>query len=46
MTDQIGLFEAMSTQRQITRFKKDPVPREAIDKIRFVQRWPLTRLPE
>ena len=33
MTDQIGLFEAMSTQRQITRFKKDPVPREAIDKI-------------
>ena len=33
MTDQIGLFEAMSTQRQITRFKKDPVPREAIDQI-------------
>ena len=33
MTDQIGLFEAMATQRQITRFKKDPVPREAIDQI-------------
>ena len=31
--EQIGLFEAMNSQRQITRFKRDPVPREAIDKI-------------
>ena len=29
----MGLFEAMYTQRQITRFKPDPVPREAIDKV-------------
>lgn len=31
--EQIGLFEAMYSQRQITRFKRDPVPVEAIDKI-------------
>ncbi|PKB64736.1 MAG: hypothetical protein BZY80_02175 [SAR202 cluster bacterium Io17-Chloro-G2] len=30
---EMGLFEAMYTQRQITRFKPDPVPREAIDKV-------------
>lgn len=30
---EIGLFEAMYSQRQITRFKPDPVPREAIEKI-------------
>ena len=28
-----GLFEAMHSQRQITRYKTDPVPREAIDRI-------------
>ena len=33
MTDEIGLFEAMRTQRAIRYFKPDPVPREAIDKI-------------
>ena len=31
--EQMGLFEAMLSQRQITRFKPDPVPREAIEKI-------------
>ena len=31
--EQMGLFEAMSTQRQITRYKPDPVPKEAIDRI-------------
>ncbi len=31
--EQMGLFEAMLSQRQITRFKPDPVPREAIAKI-------------
>ncbi len=31
--EQMGLFEAMLSQRQITRFKPDPVPREAIKKI-------------
>ena len=31
--EQMGLFEAMFSQRQITRFKPDPVPREAIEKI-------------
>ena len=31
--DQMDLFEAMFSQRQITRFKPDPVPREAIEKI-------------
>ncbi len=31
--EQVGLFEAMLSQRQITRFKPDPVPREAIAKI-------------
>jgi nitroreductase len=30
---EIGLFEAIYSQRQITRYKPDPVPREAIDKI-------------
>ena len=33
MTDEIGLFEAMHTQRAIRYFKTDPVPKEAIDKI-------------
>ena len=31
--DDIGLFEAIFGQRQITRYKPDPVPREAIGKI-------------
>ena len=31
--EQMGLFEAMFSQRQITGFKPDPVPREAIEKI-------------
>ena len=31
--EQMGLFEAMLSQRQITRFKPDPVPKEAIEKI-------------
>lgn len=31
--EQMGLFEAMYSQRQITRFRPDPVPREAIEKI-------------
>ena len=33
MTDEIGLFEALHTQRAIRYFKPDPVPREAIEKI-------------
>ena len=33
MTDEIGLFEAMSTQRAIRYFKSDPVPIEALDQI-------------
>ena len=28
-----GLLEAMHSQRQITRYKKDPVPKETVDKI-------------
>jgi nitroreductase len=31
--DDIGVFEAIYSQRQFTRYKPDPVPREAIDKI-------------
>ena len=31
--EEIGLFEAIYSQPQITRYKSDPVPREAIDKI-------------
>ena len=31
--EEIELFEAIYSQRQITRFKPDPVPREAIEKI-------------
>jgi nitroreductase len=31
--DEIGLFEAISSQRQITRYRTDPVPREAIEKV-------------
>ena len=31
--DEIGLFEAMHSQRQITHYKSDPVPREAIEKV-------------
>ena len=33
MSDEIGLFEAMQTQRAIRYFKSDPVPKEALDKI-------------
>ena len=33
MSDEIGLFEAMRTQRAIRYFKSDPVPKEALDKI-------------
>lgn len=33
MTDEIGLFEAIHTQRAIRYFKPDPVPRELLDKI-------------
>ncbi len=29
----IGLFDALYSQRQITRYRSDPVPREAIDKV-------------
>ena len=28
-----GFFDAINTQRQITRFKPDPVPKEAIDRV-------------
>jgi nitroreductase len=31
--DEIGLFEAIYSQPQVTRYRPDPVPREAIDKI-------------
>jgi nitroreductase len=31
--EEIGLFEVIYSQRQITRYKSDPVPKEAIDKI-------------
>ncbi len=31
--EEIGLFDAIYSQRQITRYKPDPVPREAIEKI-------------
>ena len=31
--DDIGVFEAIYNQRQFTRYKPDPVPREAIEKI-------------
>ena len=31
--EDIGMFEAIYSQRQISRFKPDPVPREAIEKI-------------
>ncbi len=30
---EIGFFEAINSQRQITRFRPDPVPMEAIDRI-------------
>ena len=30
---EIGFFEAINSQRQITRFKPDPVPREVIDQV-------------
>jgi len=30
---EIGLFEAIDSLPQITRYKPDPVPREAIDKM-------------
>ena len=30
---EMGLFEAMFSQRQITRYKSDPVPKKAIEKI-------------
>jgi len=31
--EDIGLFEAINTQRQTTRYKPDPVPMEAIETI-------------
>ena len=31
--DEIGVFEAMATQRQVTRYRPDQVPREAIEKV-------------
>ena len=31
--EDIGLFEAMYSQRQTTRYRPDPVPKDAIDKI-------------
>ncbi len=31
--EDMNLFEALNSQRSFTRFKPDPVPREAIDKI-------------
>ena len=31
--DDIGVFDAIYSQRQFTRYKTDTVPREAIDKI-------------
>jgi len=33
--DEIGLFEAMFTQRAIRSFKPDPIPREVLEKIVF-----------
>ena len=30
---ELGIFEAMYSQRSFTRFKSDPVPKEIIDKI-------------
>ena len=33
MTDEIGLFEAMDTQRAIRYFKPDPVSQDALDRI-------------
>lgn len=33
MADQIGLFEAIYSQRQITRYKPDPVPQGALEHI-------------
>lgn len=31
--EEVGLFEAIYSQRQFTHYKPDPVPREALDKI-------------
>src|SRR5947209_5104884 len=31
--EEVGLLEAMHSLRQITRYKPDPVPREALDQI-------------
>ena len=31
--EEIGLFEAIHSQRQITRYRRDPVSKEDIDKI-------------
>ncbi|MCH7800601.1 MAG: nitroreductase family protein [Chloroflexi bacterium] len=33
MTDQIGFFDAIYTQRAIRHLKPDPVPRETIEKL-------------
>jgi nitroreductase len=33
MTEDIGLFEAMYTQRAVRRFKPDPVPDELVEKL-------------
>ena len=41
--EEIRLFEAIYSQRQITRYKPDPVPREAIDKMRMLHMcWALS----
>ena len=33
MAEEIGLMEAIYSQRQITRYRNDPVSREDIEKI-------------
>ena len=33
MTDQIGFFDAIYTQRAIRHLKPDPVPRETIERL-------------
>ena len=38
MADQLDLFEAMYSQRQITRYKADPVPQSEIQK--YIPRQP------
>ena len=33
MADEMGIFEAMSTQRAIRRLKPDPIPDELVRKV-------------